>query len=393
MNNFEDIYNKAVQMLKAGHSEEEVLLEFAEYKNELTPLLKLSAALMAMPKNIVPTPLMKRKYALAPVKSLWLTWLHLSKFAAVSVSVMLLVSTVTVVGYQASKSSPGQTLFSVKKSTEKLQLILAQDQKAKANLQIKFAEKRLNEAEAVLKDPDSDQEEKTAVLEELADQTSSAVAEVDTATQTNPEPENTQPLLASLDGIADKQQSLLEEIEEDSQIKPAAETALQTLNENTEKISAIKLVVAAADNEKALAILKADENSVAILGNVTKISKDKITVEKTDFLINEDTLIKDTNGAVLNLKDLALQTKVNIVGQKNETTLLAKQIVAIKPKDLDADSKQASTTTSSITSVTSTPVSLKKLTESPSTTPAVQINPNAAIGSFILEDPAPQFVK
>src|SRR5689334_20954252 len=114
MTEFDKIFSQALDMLKKGHSKEEVLVKFASYREELAPLLDISSSLLSMPRNIVPTPLMQRKYAAVPVKNFWFAWLHVSKFAGVSMSVMFLVSALAVTGYQASKASPGQPLFAVK---------------------------------------------------------------------------------------------------------------------------------------------------------------------------------------------------------------------------------------------------------------------------------------
>src|ERR1035437_7813344 len=106
MNNLDEIYNQALEMLKKGSSKQDVLLKFSQYQNELAPLLDISSILLSVPKNIVPTPLMRRKYAAVPAKSFWLAWLHISKFASVSVALMMLISAFSVTAYQVSKSTP-----------------------------------------------------------------------------------------------------------------------------------------------------------------------------------------------------------------------------------------------------------------------------------------------
>ena len=61
--NLDDIYNQVIAMLKAGHSKQEVLAEVWRCKDQIAPLLDIGETLLSMPKNIVPTPLMQRKYA------------------------------------------------------------------------------------------------------------------------------------------------------------------------------------------------------------------------------------------------------------------------------------------------------------------------------------------
>src|SRR6266404_2250444 len=150
MNNLDEIYNQALELLKKGFSKQEVLSKFPQHQEQLAPLLNLSGRLFAMPKSVIPTPLMQRKYAMQPARKLWLTWLHVSKFAGVSMAVMLLISAVTVAGYQAAISTPGKSLFAIKKSAEQLQLILATNQDDKAKLQVDIAQKRLEDAQQVL---------------------------------------------------------------------------------------------------------------------------------------------------------------------------------------------------------------------------------------------------
>ena len=333
MDNSEKIYNQALEMLKAGNSMEEVLLKFADASKDLGPLLSLSNELLAMPKNLVPTPQMKRKYALAPTKNFWLTWIHVSKFAGVSVSLMLLITALIGLSYQTLKSSPGQTLFAFKKSAEQVRVMLASNQD-KAGLQIEIAHKRLNEAQQIFNNPNSGIEEKKAALTELANQTSSAIAEVTTAAKNYPKSEKNPPLLDSLDSINHEQENLLAEIKPDNEIKNLASSALHTLSENTAKISEIKQSVAAADNEQVLVKLNPSATST---------------------------------GAKI-LPDLAQP-----------------DIKGTSTPNLNALSGEATTTTGTLTT-------LKKPQNSSSTNSSLQNDPGTAVGSFLLEDPSPQFV-
>ena len=393
MTNLEEIYDQALEMLRQGYSQEEVLIKFADYKNDLSPLLSLSTELFAMPKNTVPTPLMQRRYASAKVKSWWLTWAHIPKFAGVSMSIMLLLSAFTVVGYQTSKSSPGQALFQVKKFAERSRLILASSQDAKASLQIQIAQKRLNEAQEIFNNPDSNVEQKKAALNELSDQTSTAIAEVNTAAKNNPSSDKNPPLLTSLDSIAHDQQDLLTDIKPDSQIKTAANTALKTLTANTVKISEIKQSVAAAGNEQTLAKLNADPNSVVILGEINKISPQQITVEKTVFIFTSQTVIKNAEGKLVDLKDLNEKSKVNIIGIKNQNNLLAQQILVISPEGQVKDASTENPNAAASKTATGVPASLKKnlegSQESSSTASSSLPDLNTAVGSVIFEDPSP----
>lgn len=385
-NNIDTILDQALTMLQKGHSKEEVLLSFKESEAELSPLLDLSLSLFTLPKNIAPLPVMQRKYISMPSKSFWLTWVHISKFAGVSMSLILLLSAFTFTTIASLQSSPGQVLFSVKKTTEKLQLILAYNQDQKANLQIQITQKRLNEARDIFNNPNSGLKQEQAALKELSDQTSNTVNVVNTLTKNNPQSDKNHPLLSSLESITKDQQSLLSDIKPNDDVKIEANSAQQTLNENSAKITEIKNFVSVASNEQALAKLNVNPNSVVVLGEITQITKTEIIVEKTNFSLNSQTIIKDSDGKTISIADLKLKTKVNIVGVKNSEGIIASQITT-NPNSEELVKGASTSTISSLSEkpATATNTTIKKVTE------PEPIDPNQATGSFILEDPAPQF--
>jgi len=412
MNNIDEIYNQALEMLKKGRSKQEVLLKFAKCKNELAPLLDISSVLLSVPKNIVPTPLMRRQYAAVPVKRLRLAWLHISKFAGVSVGLMLLISALSVTAYQAESSTPGNALFALKKGGENLQLILASSQTQKASLQVAIAQQRLSDAQQIFNDPASNEQQKTAALNELSAQTASAVAEVNTVAAADPKSADSPPLLNSLDSITQQQKNLLTAIKPDSQIKTAANSALVALGSDTAKLSAIKQSIAvAADNQEALAKLSSDPNSVAAFGTITQASSSQITVEQITFNITPQTTIQDDNGNSLLPSDLSDGSKASVVGEKNNNLLLAQQIF-ITSTSTNTDAATATgepTVKSAITQISNTATATASSTlssagikkaaaqNSTSTVPdqsnfnsSYANNTSTVTGSFIIESPAPQ---
>jgi|GEM_PF-1508679 hypothetical protein len=411
MNNLDEIYNQALEMLKKGHSKEDVLVKFAQFKNELAPLLDISAVFLSLPKNIVPTPMMQRKYAAAPAKRLWLAWLHISKFAGVSVALMLIVSAVSVTAYQTIKSTPGNALFSLKKQAENLQMVLASSQTQKASLQVAIAQQRLNDAQQIFSDPTSNAQQKNAALNELSAQTASAVAEVNTVASTDPKSADSPPLLNSLDNITKQQKNLLAEIKPDSQIKTAQSSALVALGNDTAKLSAIKQTIAVAtDDQEALTKLSSDPNSVAAFGSISRATSSQITVEQITFNITPQTTIQDDAGNTLLPSQLTDGDKASVVGEKNSTQLLAQQIfvTSTSTADLTATQIQASTTIASAsdnppsTAASSTApagqTEKQQAQSSTSTQPdqagsssASPVNDsNTVTGSFIIESPSPQ---
>jgi hypothetical protein len=400
MNSLDENYNQAIEMLKKGRSKEEVLLKFAEAKNELAPLLEISAALLSVPKNIVPTPLMRRKYAEAKVKTIWLAWLHVSKFAAVSASAMLLVSAFSVTAYEASKSTPGNLLFALKQGEENLRLVLASSQNQKASLQVAIAQQRLDEAKQVFSDPGSNQQEQSAALAALSNQTASAIAQVNTVAAADPKSDINHPLLNSLENITSQQKTLLSQIKPDSQIKLAASSALAALNSNTAKISQIKQSIAiASSNQEALAKLSADPNSIAAFGEISRATGSQITVEQITFNVTSQTVINDGLGNTLAFSDLRDGEKASVVGEKNNSLLLAQQIFVTgsaststasgTPEVKSAITQIANTATS--TSASST-VQGAKITSgnTPSNSTSTAPDPNIDSVKTIFEDPSPQ---
>lgn len=380
--NLEEIYNQSLEMLSQGKTEQEILAHFKDAQKELAPLLQISALLNNIPVNPVPTPFMQRKYEALTKKSLWLGFVHISRFAAVSVGLSLLTAGLVATGFAADQSAPGEALFAVKKTTEKIQLVLAQNQNARASLEIKIAQKRLQEAQAVLNNPSSDPELKTAVINELASQTKTAVEKVNTITTTNPTLDNNEPLLSSLDSITKEQQGLLKQIEQNSEVKILATKALESLSESSAQISEIKSKVAVADSEQTLAALNANQNSTVIVGEITKIDSKKITVEKTEFLLTKNTYIQNSEGQKLELTDLTKGQRVSVTGVKDDLNNITASFVVINQSNNGAV-ESASTTKPSTIEPTPTPA-LEKVEET---------DPNITTGGFILEDPNPQFAQ
>jgi len=399
MDSLESAYNQAFDMIKKGHSKEEVLLKFASEKDQLAPLLEISQTLLLMPKNIVPTPMMQKKYAADKAKSLWLAWLHVSKFAGVSVSLMLLVSAFAATGYAAWQSTPGHLLFTVKKAEEQIQLTLTTSQQEKANLQIAIAQQRLNDAQAIFGNPNSDAAEKNDALQELASQTSNAVQQLNTITSSNPKSADSHPLLTSLDSITSQQSTLLQKIKAQGQTGTEAQNALLSLKQNTAQLSQIKQLVAVANSDQALTSLSDNPNSVVMLGNISKISNGQITVEKTIFELNSQTSIQDEDGNRLSASQLALNSKVNIIGIKNNNNIVASQITVLGPDNSQTIALTSGTTTPTMASATQTAdLTVKKpdgatSTKDSSASSSPANNPNSAIGTFIFESPEPQFAQ
>ncbi|MDR3642106.1 MAG: DUF5666 domain-containing protein [Candidatus Doudnabacteria bacterium] len=420
MNSREDIFNQALAKLAAGHSKQDILASFNEANHDMSPLLDVSRMLLDMPKAIVPTPLMQRKYALSKTKLYWLKWSYTFKFAAVSSGLMLLLSAGAFTAYAARNSLPGNSLFALKRAEEKTQLIFAMDPQAKANLQIAFAQKRLDEAQQIFSNPSQNsQQAQTAALTELSSQTTNALAAAAGVTQTDPQAQSNKPLLNSLEDLTQKQQSLLKQIKSDKQIQTAAQTALTALNNNTKQLSQIKQAMTIADNSQALAQLNNTSTMVTVLGVINTIQNGKITVEKITFNTDPQTVITNNSGDMLRLSDLSAGQTVNAIGKPEQNMLVATQILLTDGADSASGSTTTTTTIASIPGIAATTTAATESQPTATSTPGAKKvegaftskngtttaeseatstpmfnftpDPNVATGGFIIEDPAPKF--
>lgn len=385
MNNLEEKLNKALELIGQGLSEQEVLLKFPDDSKELAPLLSISQSLFALPKNPVPTPLMQKKFALVPEKNLWFAWMHISKLASISVSVMLVFGAVAVTGLTAYNSEPGQTMFQVKKLAEKSQFLLAYNQDQKANIQLEITKKRLSEATAILNNPTSNPEQQKAAVDELASQADTAAEAVKTAAITDPKSSESQPLIQTLENINVQQKQLVENIKDDK-VKSLANNAL---NANSEKVSKIveELTIASNEDDVASAILPNDPNAITALGEISQISKTQITVEKTTFVITTQTVIKDSKGNKISTADLQPKMKISILGKKASDQILADQVLLVQTPESEGEVKSASTTTLTETEFVQTTSTTSNSGKIDFQNPVLKPDPSQATAGFILEMP------
>lgn len=307
----EEILNQKLKALKQGNV-------FENEDKELSELLKIAKSLYELPRKAIPEPAMQRKFMLAPAKIFWYSWFHFSKLATVSMSAILLFSAAAATGYAAWQSVPGQALFTVKKSAEKLQLKFATTPEKKASLYVEFSQKRLMDAQKVLNNPNSEPEFTKAAISELVNQTKNTVDAVQTITKSE-SLDKAKPMVSSLENITAKQDQLIKEIKPNGNSEIVAK-AKESASESATKLAEIKKYIEVASNEQAL--------------------------------VN------------LNNKEKAKKAEEEI---KGTTT---------------PDQIQIATSTSATSSI---PRIIKKTEE------AREIDPNTVTGSFIIEDPSPQF--
>ena len=392
----ENILDQTLSALKNGSSIEEAISRWPAHRDELLSLLQIVDEISGLPKTTVPQPLMKRKYEMPLHKSgFWNSLLHISRFATVSMAIFMFISGLSGAAYAAWFSLPGQTLFPLKKTAEQIQLRFATSDVEKATIQMNIAQKRLEEAERIFSNSD-DLKLQSAALNELSSQTQATAEAVKTAAVSSAITKQDHPIVKSLENISQKQQTFISQITPDKMAQ--AEASANNTNKEVKEIKQIIQLVAATNDAGTLAQLNSDPSEVIISGTVTKILKTGIIVENTQFTYSETTSFQDISNNKLNSEDLKNGDKVTILGSKDSSLekLMAKKIVLLitDPSAIQSTSSptvvpqtqdlQKSTTTSS------TPTNLIKTQITPAAE-TTEIPPSQAIGTFIPEDPAPQF--
>lgn len=396
----EELLDKTLNRLKAGqNTEEAVLLAPKEQQEELKMLLDTSLLLAKIPKLQAPKPALRRKYILEPVKQKFFSSIfHISRLAAGSTAFVLLLAVFSLGGYKALQSTPGQTLFPVKRTAESFRLKFVMSESSKAQLQLAYAESRFNEAQAILSNPQSNKEQEIAALEELSKQTQTATQSIQQVAHNQPLDSSNHPLVNKLESLAKQQAELIAKTQaenQDTDVKLAASNAAGASQSATNQAGQIKkyLTIAGSSSDPLYLVdLSADPNSISISGVIQKLNKTSITVEKLTFEISESTEIKDLDGKILTTSALKADLKIKITAKKEQNKFLAQTILLLRElietdlgKVNGASTTPQSTTTPEQTGTTTTSI-LKTLPDQGPTEPE-----NPRLGNFIIETPNPQY--
>ncbi len=261
MEKIEDILDQALLDLKNGLSTEEIFSKWPKHELELKQLLSVAEQFNSLPKNNIPAPVMQRKYLQVPIKThAWFAWVHMSRWVNVSIGAVLLIAGFATTAYGAARSLPGQTLFPIRKTAEKIQLHFAKNDIERANIQLKITQERLADAQVVFSSPDSSSEQQAAALDELASQTGTALQTVKSATDNNNQDQS--PIVASLNKISSKQQELIETIN----------SVTQSDSTTTASSAVATLLAAAADEQRVLISLNQKTSSTPATSTATSDS-------------------------------------------------------------------------------------------------------------------------
>lgn len=390
-------FNEALKHIKANPYNKEDFLSFSGTEQEGQALLEIAKKLYSIPKNEVPQPLLRRKYILSTQKKSAFIWAPFSKLLTAGISSLLLVSSCIAIGLMAYTSVPGQKLFTLKHASEQIQLKFTMSEEAKVNLQLQIAQKRLNEAQKVLNDPSIDPRKEKAVLNELITESKNSINTLNQAAKNNTLNQINHPLVASAETLNKQQAELLNTIKADEELDSVTKDALVATKENLNKITEIKNYIAIAGNEASLTFLDPESEKVSMTGSLTKLDKNSITVEQTEFILIDSTIIMDSEGKSLNTENLQLGNKINVQGKKEESKIIARKILILLPEikteikgeftNVDATVLTSTSTPESTTS----PESQKNIAPPrPEPTPQSMIEEKSTVSSFILEDPSPQ---
>lgn len=329
--------------------------EFAETDTQARAFSKLISELESMPRiNSKPADFsrvkdqMLNRIAESPQKTFFISWISMRIFpkalrvtAGVIGTLMILVSLTMGTAVAALQSVPGDAIYSLKKIVENVQLKMTTDENKKANLQIQFANNRLDEIQAVLQKKDdgelSDQEVKKLVSETVKDlnDTTAAVAKTKI------------PKLAIITKLNDLSNKLkTASIQNEGELKVELEKVIETAKISKEE--AIKNMERAGlkVENKLITLVENDANKISASGKLTAVTESFISIGTAKFLLNKDT--KYVNGA---FADLKIDAKVDIEGEIKDNKTYALKIVVIpeiKPEVKGADTNNAQTENSGI---------------------------------------------
>lgn len=373
----ETILDSIIDELRAGSPLERVLEKYQGKSEDIKELAPILSALSHLPKIDAPTPYRERRYAQQLQQRTLAQYIFgFFRGSALPLGIFAGVSAFILTGFAANSSTPGQHLFTVKKSFERTTLVFTpESQKPQARLAL--VEKRLADAEEVLANPNADPKNTEAALQELANQTQAILSDVKKAADTDTlSPENVD-VLNSLAEITKKQEEL------SNSVKPTTESIAQTTAEVTKEAKLasadIKRLIATV-NDKAIAALLTNPNDVTIVGGlVSAIDQAKITVEKTVFVYDPATVIVVHNDQPFDISLLTLKSKVTITGTKTEDAIMVRKIVVL-------DIPEPTPATGTVKGRTTTPPPPAPEEEQPSESETLTPNNNVS-GSFIPEQP------
>ena len=257
---------------------------------------------------------------LAPANSFLSSLPRFLKISASAVASLLIFTSLTVgAAVAALQAVPGDAIYPLKKVVENIQLQLTNDQGAKANLQIKFAQNRIEELEQVLETNQngklSEEEVQKIVTEAVKNIQQTTAAAITANANTN------SPKATIVNKLADINSKLkTASIHAEGEIKLELEKALAenqiTQEQAIENIERAGLKV----EEKPLSI-DDKSNLVTTQGKLTLVNKTSVNIGTARFL-----LTKDTKYVNITLEELGVDQVVKIEGEVKDNKIYAIKI-------------------------------------------------------------------
>jgi hypothetical protein len=251
-------------------------------------------------------------------------------------SVLIISSLAIGTAVTALESVPGQPIYPVKKLVENVQMQLASGETEKANLQIKFANNRLEELEIVLEKNKQGKISEEQV-QKVVEKTIQDVAQTtNTISQKNSEPTAENPpvqLLAKIVDLSNKQTALLQTatIHSEGQVKINLEKALVESKVTQEK--AIENIEKAGLKVEGNPITieettKETANQVSAKGKLTQVTTTGLNIGTARFLLTNDT--KFVN--IIEPEELKIDQIVEIKGEIKDGKTYALTVTVEKAK-------------------------------------------------------------
>jgi hypothetical protein len=231
-------------------------------------------------------------------------------------SFLIVISMTVGTAVATLESVPGQTIYPLKKIVENVQLQLATTEEQKTNLQIRFANKRVDELETVLQKQKegkiSEEEAQKVVVDTVQDiqKTTEAVAEQN-LTEPKVDVLNKIVTLSSKQTAVIQAAQLVSEGEVKIELDKALEVSLTTQEKAIESIE--KTTGLTVEKPTVPPIVKEETkngNSVLAEGKLTTVSPAAVSIGTAQFLLTSET--KYVN---ITLSDLKVDVIVKITGE------------------------------------------------------------------------------
>lgn len=374
MDPIEQIYDSALAELRHGKTIAEVVSIYPEHAAELQGLLELSAVGLSVPKNIVPTPLRRHKFAETR------SWYHTFRFIKLGLMPMALIVMLfgsnTLVN-ATEQSLPNDYLYTLKRAGEQLQLTFTRDANKQANLQVEFTQRRLEELQQAVANDNPKQQ--AAALSELEDQSQKTFALVPQVAAAKALANKDSSLLDTLVAVNKQQKEVLTAMEVQPETQNLTDTALNTAKEHGEALANLVTTV----QEQTLVDLK---NKITLTGPAT-ISSDKtrIVIDSTTFFIDKNTIITGIDGENLKPSELTGKPNATVTASKTSTGNMAKLVTLLVTEEQPATATEPDPTTPTPTTKPSTTQPTPN--PEPETTPTQQPDQNEVTSGIIVEPP------